>query len=168
MALLGYQVVISLIMASVIQKIGKHYSFAKWMICNTGLVRYLYPTDSELRQLAGVPKEINKKKKDKRHHENGHISSSQVFHVPRNLNLELENAKVGILDVIHLRFFQDYQMLLDFALYSMIVYVLTEIFSYFMPLKDEINLSMVWCLLVILFSTYPLMNFGVTSPLMLW
>ncbi|XP_014246536.1 transmembrane protein 161B [Cimex lectularius] len=150
MALLGYQLVITLVMVSVIQKLGRHFSFAKWLICSTGLTRFLYPTDDELRTLAGIPKEKTKGKKDRRYHENG--LSSSVFHVPRNLEFQMETTQVSFLDVIHLRYYSDYQMLLDFSLYSLIVYTLTEIYSYFMPLKDEINLSMVWCFLVILFS----------------
>ncbi|KAK9512049.1 hypothetical protein O3M35_000561 [Rhynocoris fuscipes] len=151
MALLGYQIVITLIMVSVIQKLGKHYSLARWLVCSTGLVRYLYPTDDELRSLAGIPREKSKNKKEKKFYENGNTNKS-VFHVPRNLNLQLESAKVSILDVIHLRFYSEYQMLTDFSVYALIVYTLTEIFSYFIPLKDEINLSMVWCTLVVLFS----------------
>ncbi|KAJ8973581.1 hypothetical protein NQ317_001607 [Molorchus minor] len=56
MAILGAQLVITLIMISIIQKLGPHFSFAKWILCSTGLVRYLYPTDSELRQLANIRK----------------------------------------------------------------------------------------------------------------
>lgn len=40
-------------MVSVIQKLSPHYSFAKWLLCSTGLIRYLYPTDGELKNLAG-------------------------------------------------------------------------------------------------------------------
>ncbi|XP_073983250.1 transmembrane protein 161-like emei [Rhodnius prolixus] len=159
MALLGYQLVITLVMVSVIQKLGKHYSLARWFLCSTGLVRYLYPTDDELRSLAGIPREKTKGKKDKRHYENG--AAKSVFHVPRNLDLQLESAKVSILDVVHLRYYSEYQMLMDFSVYALIVYTLTEIFSYFMPLKDEVNLSTIWCCLVVLFSMKILLSLTV-------
>lgn len=41
-------------MVSVIQKLSPHYSLAKWILCSTGLYRYLHPTDSELKALAGM------------------------------------------------------------------------------------------------------------------
>lgn len=53
-AILGAQMVITLVMVSVIQKLSPHFSLAKWLLCSTGLTRYLHPTDNELKTLAGV------------------------------------------------------------------------------------------------------------------
>lgn len=53
-ALLGAQLVMTLIMVSVIQKLSPHYSLAKWILCSTGLIRFLHPTDNELKTLAGM------------------------------------------------------------------------------------------------------------------
>ncbi|KAG8321719.1 hypothetical protein J6590_041170 [Homalodisca vitripennis] len=36
MALLGTQLVVTLVMVSVIQKLGPHYSFSRWLLCSTG------------------------------------------------------------------------------------------------------------------------------------
>lgn len=44
----------TLIMVSVIQKLSPHYSLAKWFLCSTGLLRFLHPTDNELKTLAGM------------------------------------------------------------------------------------------------------------------
>lgn len=112
-------------MVSVIQKIGVHFSFARWLLCSTGLIRYLYPTNSELRELANIPKDKTKNKKGK-HVDNGKLND-ESFHVLRNLDLTLETTKVGPLDVVHLRYYTEYQWLLDFALYSATVYILTEV-----------------------------------------
>ncbi|KAI8423947.1 hypothetical protein MSG28_002617 [Choristoneura fumiferana] len=148
MALLGAQLVITLIMVSVIQKIG-NYSFARWLLCSRGLYRYLYPDNNELKALAGVPKEKPKGKKGGKFESNG---KAETFHVPRSLDIQLETSPVTPLDVIHLRFYTEYQWIVDFSLYTCIVYVLSEVYTSFFPLKDEFNLSMVWCLLVVLFS----------------
>lgn len=110
-------------MISVIQKLGPHFSFARWLLCSTGLVRYLYPTDSELRQLASIPKD----RKGKKGGTNGR--SVETFHVPRNLDVQLETAKVSRLDVIHLRYYTEYQWLVDFTVYAIIVYVITEVWG---------------------------------------
>ncbi|KAG5320817.1 T161B protein, partial [Pseudoatta argentina] len=147
MALLGAQLVITLVMVSVIQKLSPHFSFARWILCSTGLTRYLYPTDQQLRALAGVPKEKPKRGK---HSENGKVGD--VFHVPRNLDIKLESAKITILDVVNLKYYTEYQWLLDFSVYAIIVYVLTEVYNYLYPIKDEINLSILWCVVVLGFA----------------
>lgn len=113
-------------MISVIQKIGAHYSFSRWLLCCTGLVRYLYPTNTELRELANVPKEKWKTKKNTKNQENG-VQKPETFHVPRNLDIQLETSKVSSLDVVHLRYYAEYQWLLDFALYTLLVYGATEV-----------------------------------------
>lgn len=78
-----------------------------------------------------------------------------TFHIPRNVDVQLETAKVTTFDVIHLKYYTDYQWLMDFVVYSAIVYVVTEVYQAFFPLKDEVNLSMMWCTLVLVFAMYP-------------
>ncbi|KAM8708922.1 hypothetical protein ACLKA7_015831 [Drosophila subpalustris] len=152
MALLGAQLVITLVMVSVIQKLSPHYSFAKWILCRTGLFRYLHPTDDELRTKGGVPKERPAKSKHKQQNGVANGTGSSQFHIPRSIEVELETSPVLERDVVHLRYFTEYQWLVDFSVYAGIVYLCSEIFHYFYPLKQEINLSMVWCLLVIFFA----------------
>ncbi|XP_011497801.1 PREDICTED: transmembrane protein 161B [Ceratosolen solmsi marchali] len=147
MALLGAQLVITLIMVSVIQKLGSHISIAKWLLCSTGLTRYLYPTDQKLKTLVGIPKEKHRKGK---HIENG--KTLETFQIPRNLDITLETAPVTSLDVIHLKFYADFQWLFDFSIYGAIVYIMTEVYNNWYPIKDEINLSMLWCCLIIGFA----------------
>lgn len=89
------------------------------------MTRYLYPTDQQLRTLAGVPKEKPKKGK---HTENGKVGD--VFHVPRNLDITLESAKITTLDVVHLKYYTEYQWLLDFSIYATAVYIMTEVGNY--------------------------------------
>ncbi|XP_055625643.1 transmembrane protein 161B [Toxorhynchites rutilus septentrionalis] len=151
MALLGAQLVITLIMVSVVQKLSPHFSLARWILCSTGLTRYLHPTDDELRKLSGVPREKSKPKKDKR---NGHVEQEKpsTFHIPRSLDIQLETADISSYDVVHLRYYTEYQWLVDFSLYASIVYIISEVYLFFVPLKEELNLSMLWCLLVIFFA----------------
>ncbi|CAH1111102.1 unnamed protein product [Psylliodes chrysocephalus] len=138
-------------MISVIQKLGPHYSFARWLLCSTGLVRYLYPTDSELRELANIPKEKNKNRKNPKVQTNGN-TKADTFHIPRSLDIKLDCIKITNMDVIHLRYYTEYQWLVDFSVYASIIYWVTEIYQVWFPLKNEINLSMIWCMLVILFA----------------
>lgn len=124
---MGAQLVITLVMISVIQKLGIHFSFARWLLCSTGLVRYLYPTDVELKQLASIPKD--KSKGGKKGGKNG--KTGDTFHIPRNLDITLDTAKVTRLDVIHLRYYTEYQWLVDFTLYALLVYTITEVLFFF-------------------------------------
>ncbi|XP_011861928.1 PREDICTED: transmembrane protein 161B isoform X2 [Vollenhovia emeryi] len=155
MAVLGPQLVITLVVVSVIQKLSPHFSFARWILCSTGLTRYLYPTDQQLRALAGVPRE---KPKRGRYSENGKVD---VFHVPRNLDITLESAKITTLDVVHLKYYTEYQWLLDFSVYAIVVYVMTEAYNYLYPIKDEINLSILWCVVVLGFAFKVLLSLWV-------
>lgn len=133
-ALLGAQLVITLIMVSVIQKLGS-YSFARWLLCSQKLYRYLYPTNSELKSLAGVPKETSKGKKGGKHESNG---KPETFHVPRSLDIQLETAPVTALDVVHLRFYTEYLWIVDFSLYTAIVYIMSEVGVNFLTLGSDI------------------------------
>lgn len=158
MALLGAQMVITLIMVSVFQKLGSFFSLARWLLCSTGLVRYLYPTDSELRQLAGIPKVTKEKSKGKK---GSKLENGDVFRIPRSLDVPLESTKVSPLDVVHLRFYSEYQWVVDFALYAGFVFLMSEVYHGFYPIKDEVNLSTVWCMLVLGFATKVLVSLTV-------
>lgn len=115
-------------MISVIQKLGPHYSLARWLLCSTGLIRYLYPTNEELKQLANIPKERSKSKRNSKQQTNGK-SLGDTFHIPRSLDLQLETTKVTSFDIMYLRFYTEFQWLIDFAMYSGIVYVITEVMA---------------------------------------
>lgn len=115
-------------MISVIQKLGPHYSLARWLLSFTGLVRYLYPTNEELRQLANIPKEKSKSKRNSKPQTNGK-TSGDTFHISRSLDVQLKSTKVTSLDITYLRFYTEYQWLVDFAMYAGIVYVITEVIN---------------------------------------
>ncbi|KAK6617548.1 hypothetical protein RUM44_005136 [Polyplax serrata] len=143
-------------MVSFIQKLGHHMSLGKWLLCSTGLIRYLYPTDDELRNLAGIQK-INKNTKKSRHGRENE-KPTNVFHVPKSLDIALKKSKVVPLDIVHLRFYHEYQWLIDFSVYAAVMYILTETYQLVFKIKDEVNLSMLWCFLVIGFAMKVLLS----------
>lgn len=63
MGVIGIQLVVTMVMASVMQKIIPHYSLARWLLCNGSLRWYQHPTEEELRILAGKQQK-GKTKKD--------------------------------------------------------------------------------------------------------
>ena len=59
MAVLGVQFVITMTMATVLSRVGPHLSLARWLLCSkfAGLVRFLHPSDDQLRVHAPAPKQ---------------------------------------------------------------------------------------------------------------
>jgi len=54
MAVLGLQIVFTMIMVSCMSKFSAHMSFGRWLLCCGGLARYEHPSDDELRRIASV------------------------------------------------------------------------------------------------------------------
>lgn len=147
-AIFGAQMVLTLIMASIIQKLGPHYSFAKWILCSTGLYRYLHPTDDELRTKIGISSRERGHGGGKGSHKNKHYfmngrdgqqSQNRSFHVPCNIEIDLQTMPVSSGDVIHLKYFAEYQWLVDFSLYTAIVYIISEVNSFITQILQLFN-----------------------------
>lgn len=161
MAVLGIQFVITLMMATILSRVGPHLSLARWLLTGrlAGLVRYLHPSDEELRQFAPAPR-VDKKmvKKARQQEKQGTAPNSQTFQVPRNAELTLQTAPVELTDLVQLRYYTEYQWLLDFSCYSLFTYILSELYISVLPVKaaTEVNLSLVWVVLVLIF-TYKLL-----------
>ncbi|NXL21931.1 T161B protein, partial [Setophaga kirtlandii] len=144
---IGVQLVVTMVMASVIQKIVPHYSLARWLLCSGSLRWYQHPTEEELRILAG--KQRGKSKKDRKY--NGHIENKPLT-IPKDIDLHLETKSVTERDTIALHYFPEYQWLVDFTVAATVVYVVTEVYYSIMKPSQEMNISMVWCLLVLGFA----------------
>ncbi|KAG1679599.1 Transmembrane protein 161B [Nymphon striatum] len=149
-AFLGAQLVITMIMVSFLQKIMPYFSFSRFILCHK-LVRYLHPSDESLKQSSGKPVN-NGGRRHKKDHSKSDVKNSG-FNVPRNVDVQLEVAPVQPEDIIHLHYYPEFHWLIDFSISTLIVYAMTEFYYYWSPFaKAEINLSMLWTLLVVLFS----------------
>ena len=143
-AILGVQIVITMIMASIMSKVGPYMSFARWILTTSGLIRYMHPTDEELKSLIMIPRDKKSKKgsrkEDRLAGRNGHSSDNGVFNVPRSLDIQLETTKVTTTEVIQLRYYTEYQWLVDFSFHALLVYILTEvILILFVTLGERIS-----------------------------
>jgi len=159
MGVLGVQIVITMVTASIMTKVGPFMSFARWILTSSGLVRYMHPSDEELKPMAILPPQTRKKgpiyKKDRNGQgTNGGGIFDNTFYVPKQNDLQLETTQVTLADVVQLRFFTEYQWLLDFSLYAVFVYFITEVYILFFPTRSaqEVDLSMVWCALAVGFA----------------
>ena len=127
-------------MASILSKVSTTLSFGRWLLCHD-LVRYLHPTDEELRTLARIPADNRGRGRNR--------NKNEPFTIPKNLDIQLESAKIRPFDVLPLKFYTEFQWLLDFAVVAIIIYVLTELYYSLLQPDLEFNLSMLWCLLMI-------------------
>lgn len=55
-----------------------------------------------------------------------------------------------------LRFFVEYQWLIDFAVYATGIYLFTEGYYSVVDASKEVNIASIWCVLTVLFCLYPL------------
>ncbi|XP_027720126.1 transmembrane protein 161B isoform X1 [Vombatus ursinus] len=148
MGVIGVQLVVTMVMASVMQKILPHYSLARWLLCNGSLRWYQHPTEEELRLLAGK-QQRGKSKKDRKY--NGHIESKPLT-IPKDIDLHLETKPITEVDTLALHYFPEYQWLVDFTVAATVVYLVTEVYYSLMKPTQEMNISIVWCLLVLTFA----------------
>ncbi|XP_029469707.1 transmembrane protein 161A isoform X2 [Rhinatrema bivittatum] len=144
---MGVQLVVSLLMASVMQRMSPHWSFARWLLCNGSLYRYKHPSEEELCALAG--KQKPKAKKERRL--NG-VAEDKPLSVPKDIDLHLETKPITTMDALVLRYFLEYQWFVDFALYAAAVYLLTEGYYCLADPQKEVNIGVLWCLLSVFFS----------------
>ncbi|CAG7837937.1 unnamed protein product [Allacma fusca] len=112
--------------------------------CYTGLIRYMHPSDDELRDLAGIRKDFYRPKGKGRFQD---VKNPSTFHVPKDLEIRLETVKVTSIEVRHLKFYPEYHWAVDFTLYAIIIYIATEIYYGLVNPLNEMNLSVFWCLL---------------------
>uniref|UniRef100_A0A668UYQ9 Transmembrane protein 161A n=1 Tax=Oreochromis aureus TaxID=47969 RepID=A0A668UYQ9_OREAU len=145
MALMGVQLVVSLLAASIMQRMAPHCSFARWLLCNGSLLRFKHPSEGELCALAGkqMPKQ---NRRDRR--QNG---ENKPLTVPKDIDLHLEKAPVNVIDALVLRFFLEYQWLVDFAVYATGVFLFTECYYSVVDASKEVNIGAIWCVLTVLF-----------------
>ncbi|NXC06711.1 T161A protein, partial [Orthonyx spaldingii] len=147
-ALMGVQVLVTLLAASLMQKLAPHCSFARWLLCNGSLYRYKHPSDEELCALAGK----QQRPKSRRDRKLNGVMEDKPLSVPRDIDLRLDTAPITAVDALVLRHFLEYQWFVDFAVYASAVYVLSEGYFCLASPSRETNLGVLWCLLTVVFS----------------
>ncbi|KAJ7360578.1 hypothetical protein OS493_015686 [Desmophyllum pertusum] len=168
MALFGVQFVLSVVMATMLQKFSPFISLARWILCNEHLVRYLHPTDEELKGLIGKNSAtVTNKGKGrraaptdarKRQTNAAAVGSNsedvKTFTVPCNIDVQLDKATIEEIDLLPQFLYNDYKWLIDFSFCAVIINILVEIFAFFLPeiYTQELNLGLVWNFLVIFFA----------------
>uniref|UniRef100_A0A8D3ALK9 Transmembrane protein 161A n=1 Tax=Scophthalmus maximus TaxID=52904 RepID=A0A8D3ALK9_SCOMX len=145
---MGVQLVVSLLAASIMQRMAPHCSFARWLLCSGSLFRFKHPSEGELCALAGkqMPKQ------NRRDRWGGGNGESKPLTVPKDIDLHLDKAPVNVIDALVLRFFLEYQWLVDFSIYATGVFLFTECYYSVVDASKEFNIGALWCVLTVLFS----------------
>lgn len=178
MAIFGLQIVISLVVFCFLTKLTKYYSFGRWLLC-TGLFRYWPPTNDEFKQAIKqryAKEPMGKSKKQTNISKSYHKASSlnnndasnavEEFPIPTDTSIELKLIPIVHRDVIQVKYVDEFFSLVDFIAGSAVIFILTEIYLYVMPLirqnnehLNEINLSLFWCAISLLLASIVLTRF---------
>lgn len=180
MAILGFQLVSTLIGVSLLSKLTAHFSFTSTFVFG-GLYRCLLPTDKEILEGAGLTKV---KSKGKRRDANNVGSATrgnhgsealESFQFPRSTPIKLRMAHVHAHDIAILPLYTELVWLVDFSVCALAVLLVNDLVSFlrqrwvapslqsinkssflftmhsfFAP--SAINLNMVWCLFLVWFA----------------
>ncbi|KAH9413323.1 hypothetical protein DERP_007799 [Dermatophagoides pteronyssinus] len=173
MAVFGFQLLLTIIVLSILNKLSPKYSFARWILTKGGLIRYLHPTNEQLKQAIQQSKNdelqqqqsitgknsnsINQNnhhqrksyRKNRRNHHQEEHTKPETFYVPKDLRLMLDSEPLTLFNLVQLPYYNELQWLIDFSISTVLVYFLTESYYTFIRngMNDEYNLSIVWCLL---------------------
>ncbi|XP_037591889.1 transmembrane protein 161A-like, partial [Cebus imitator] len=147
LVVLGVQLVVTLLTATLMHRLAPHCSFACWLLCNGSLFRYKHPSEEELWALAGKLRPRGRKER----WADG-ISEEKPLSVPRDALFQLETCPLTTVDALVLRFFLEYQWFVDFVVYSGDVYLFREAYFYVLVPAKETNIAVFWCLLTVDFS----------------
>ena len=179
MAILGLQIVISLVAFCFLTKLTKYYSFGRWLLC-TGLFRYWPPTNEEFKQAIKqrYGKEPNNKSKkqsivSKSYHKivssncnNDSSSTIEEFSIPIDTSIELKLIPLKHRDVIQVKYIDEFLSLVDLISGSIIVFILTELYLTIIPIirqnnehLNEINVSLFWCFISLVLALILLSKF---------
>ncbi|BHF68140.1 hypothetical protein SprV_0301117000 [Sparganum proliferum] len=134
MAILGFQLVSTLVGISLLSKFATHFSFTRFFLCS-GVYRCLLPTDKEILESAGLTKLKSKGKKHRGgfagagSNTNSASLSAHVdkFHFPRATPLKLRLAAVHLVELACLPLYSELVWLLDFSACALVVFLINEL-----------------------------------------
>ncbi|CEF67216.1 Transmembrane protein 161A/B family-containing protein [Strongyloides ratti] len=154
MALLGFHVIVSLILLFLFNRFKSKFSFINFFI-SKNLYRYLPPTLEELRK-------INEKTFGKSYRGKNKKQKNQTvendFKVPKNIEYSLHAFPVIDRHICQLNYYPTLYWLIDFSIFAIFVFTISETFLFFFPSNQDINISMLWLVLSFVFALQSLLT----------
>nr|CDS19225.1 Transmembrane protein 161B [Echinococcus granulosus] len=133
MAILGYQLVSTLIGISLLTKLSVHFSFTSVFVFG-GIYRSLLPTNREILGSAGLTKIKSKGRRSNGAGAEGSYEGRNdpaTFYFPRSTPLKLRKAEVRGHEIAVLPFYTDLVWLVDFSLCALLVLFANDFVSFF-------------------------------------
>ncbi|PIK49302.1 putative transmembrane protein, partial [Apostichopus japonicus] len=149
MALLGPQLIFTIAMTTFLQKvIVPHHSLALWLLTRGNLYFYSYPSDKELKKAAGIVQHKGKKKRNRLEALKIQLGLEDPFTVPKNINLELTFEPVRLTHMMVVEYLSEFRWLVDFSCMALVVYSVTEVYYAVVDVGTELNLSLIWLIMM--------------------
>jgi len=80
-------------------------------------------------------------------------AAKEEFTIPKaSIDLQLECAQIRPADLLVLKFYTEFQWLMDFTVCAVFIYAATEVYYVLVRPASETNLSLLWCLIVAIFA----------------
>lgn len=128
MAILGFQLVSTLIGVSLLTKLSTHFSFTSLLVFG-GIYRCLLPSDKEILKSAGLTKIKSRGRRN-----NGAATvvggDAETFHFPRATPLTLRKAEVHAYEIAVLPFYTELVWLVDFTVCALFVLFINDAVSF--------------------------------------
>ena len=128
MAILGFQLVSTLIGISLLTKLSAHFSFTKTFVFG-GILRNLLPTDKEILESAGLTKIKCRGKRSNGTTADGR-SDTDTFYFPRSTPLKLRKIEIRTYEIAALPFYTELVWLVDFSVCASFVLFVNDFVSF--------------------------------------
>ncbi|KHJ96683.1 hypothetical protein OESDEN_03355 [Oesophagostomum dentatum] len=145
MAILGFHIVVSLIALTVMSKLGTRLSIIQLFIVK-GLYRFIAPSNDDIRALMPPSKDNPRARKKKREEE-----ETEGFNVPKSLPLRLRLGRVEEEELKNLPLYSSVHWLSLFVPLCLVVYSMSEVFSFLFPNSNDTNVAILWLLIAVAF-----------------
>ncbi|KAM3175205.1 hypothetical protein ACTXT7_008980 [Hymenolepis weldensis] len=172
MAILGFQLVSTLIGVSLLTKLSAHFSFTNALVFG-GIYRCLLPSNKEILESAGLTK-LKSKGKRSNGAAYGNGEDADAFHFPRATPITLHKALIRPHEIAVLPFYTELVWLVDFTVCALFVLFVNDAVSFARQLflytsnsdkltpivnslhgffaPSTINLNLVWSLFIVWFA----------------
>lgn len=151
MAVFGPQLIFTVIMFVLLSKLGKFYSIGRYLLC-TKLYRYLSPNSDDIKKSVRKYYQSHATGKTKKQSKLFDIDEkTEEFNIPIGAEVEVACSPVSTEELLYLKHSDDLMGFVDISCTALIIYFVTEIYVGFVQPKDEVNLSVVWCLMALIY-----------------
>ena len=162
MGVFGVQLVVTMIVASFLHKLSPYYSFGRWLV-TAGLHRFLPPSDEVLRPHVAAAASTNRSKKKLANSRPATKEYTHLDHslaIPKSANIKLDSMPIKGMDLILVRYSEEFQWMMDFTCGAITVFLTTCAYYYLKPsaVVSEYNLSTIWMLLLFMYTVKVLMS----------